>query len=422
MTNKSLFMNILFSADTMNSFQASDCKVILDLIVKRNKVEIFLSQNEHEINQHLNPSTKLNQLDIENFNLILAYNRKGIHQINSLAKANNIPVIYIVSADNIVKQYPQDLTQIFKIILLDSYPSFPTFLFDNNLMFQLPQHPYIGNEKDFSIRNKEKPKIIVDIESKNLRHSPINKLIPLLNSLLDYEVLIIYNDPIFGFFNSNISLIDKKGTDIHNLISNSDIIIGSGNTIFQALHLCKPCVVVGEYGYGGIITFENIELLYKNNFQGRVGGYLDEYLPSNLIFEDIQSLLDMESDEINDIIKLNFHFINKRNVSEQLNSLFEDVTRLHCSIYNNIWIVYLRFSETFQIIRLPKSKHVIVNSRTKQILHYIEKEEAEIIELFDGSRKVQDVIELSGYQNESEVFLEFLKELLGEKILVIYEN
>lgn len=39
----------------------------------------------------------------------------------------------------------------------------------------------------------------------------------------------------------------------------------------QALALCKPCVVLGDYGLGGLVTSENYASLQSVCFKGRKG-------------------------------------------------------------------------------------------------------------------------------------------------------
>lgn len=66
--------------------------------------------------------------------------------------------------------------------------------------------------------------------------------------------------------------------------------------------LGKPCIVIGEQGYGGLITPQNLSQQFANKFQGRIGGSLNEYIPLNLIMNDIQYVQNTEKSKNIDCI------------------------------------------------------------------------------------------------------------------------
>ena len=49
------------------------------------------------------------------------------------------------------------------------------------------------------------------------------------------------------------------------------LVVASGMDAVQALALCKPCVVLGDYGLGGLVTSENYASLQSVRFKGRKG-------------------------------------------------------------------------------------------------------------------------------------------------------
>ena len=58
----------------------------------------------------------------------------------------------------------------------------------------------------------------------------------------------------------------------------------------QALALCKPCVVLGDYGLGGLVTSENYASLQSIRFKGRKGGCLGESVSSVLLESAIRKV------------------------------------------------------------------------------------------------------------------------------------
>lgn len=69
--------------------------------------------------------------------------------------------------------------------------------------------------KNVEIRNKNSPKLLIAIAHPNLKNSPVYYISNLLNILSDYRITILYNgDPLIPIFNSNITLINVKESNI----------------------------------------------------------------------------------------------------------------------------------------------------------------------------------------------------------------
>ena len=57
--------------------------------------------------------------------------------------------------------------------------------------------------------------------------------------------------------------------DAYRLIPHADICVGVGRSIFEAMAIGRPCVIVGSEGYSGVVSPETIEEIAYFNFSGR---------------------------------------------------------------------------------------------------------------------------------------------------------
>lgn len=68
------------------------------------------------------------------------------------------------------------------------------------------------------------------------------------------------------------------------------LVVASGMDAVQALALCKPCVVLGDYGLGGLVTSENYASLQSIRFKGRKGGCFGEPVSAVLLGSAIRKV------------------------------------------------------------------------------------------------------------------------------------
>ena len=120
--------------------------------------------------------------------------------------------------------------------------------------------------------------------------SALFKILRTLNRLTQLKIDVCSkNESIKHLTNANICITDSCN-DIENHVRQAKIVIGSGFAVLFAIKHHKPFIVLGERGYGGIPTPNNIVQFYNEFFQGTIGGRLDGALPENLVYEDIVSI------------------------------------------------------------------------------------------------------------------------------------
>ena len=421
-------MDILFSAHIKNREQAGISQAILEMLSsQQNKLVIFTGKNKYSkaIADKYESIRELTGLQRNPFDLILAYTPTGLQQLKPFARQSGIPIIHLINVQDIEQGYPNDLSPCSKIILLNAPNDYPGALFQKGLMVSVQLPLKLGDANCFEIKDRKTPRLLVCIENRNLEYTPLYRLVPLLNTLVNFKINILYGDkPLPHIFNSNINLLEKSKADVEKVFEESDIVIGSGNNARLAVSKCKPCIIAGEQGYGGIIDPESFELQHVNDFRGRLGGHLNEHLPEKLILEDILDLLEWDQEKVNEIVQANRQLLKKGNgrVQKQFSGLIEKVVKGHQLLNGQIACACLKLSGAFSIAPFSEGKYVLANAQTRQVHSHIEKEEAGIIRLFEAGSTVKEAMLKSGYEEEPGLFNRFVHELVNEKILVIDGN
>ena len=80
-----------------------------------------------------------------------------------------------------------------------------------------------------------------------------------------------------------------------------DYIIGAGITAYEGVLRRKPVIVVGDYGFGGLVTPDTFRKHYNNRFRGKINGARGEsfslenlekeiHKGFNLTFQELQMM------------------------------------------------------------------------------------------------------------------------------------
>lgn len=76
--------------------------------------------------------------------------------------------------------------------------------------------------------------------------------------------------------------------DINDVIDKADLVIGADIAAREAVLRRKPVIVVGDYGFGGLVTPETFRSQYNNCFKGKINGMKDEYFPLEILEGEIR--------------------------------------------------------------------------------------------------------------------------------------
>ena len=65
--------------------------------------------------------------------------------------------------------------------------------------------------------------------------------------------------------------------EIQDALAEADLVIGTDITAREGILHRKPVIVVGDYGFGGLVTPDTFRSHFDNRFRGRINGMKDEY-------------------------------------------------------------------------------------------------------------------------------------------------
>ncbi len=407
-------------------------KILLSYVVKNQKqseVTALLSDILQEIGKEiicLEPTTSIaDNFQNQTFDIAVVYTGLGLQQALPIAKQQQIPIVYVIDSDEIAMAYAH-LSYVNKVIVIGNTETVPKEMIRKDLFEIIPLWAFSQKIPNIPQKetSKEEKQLLIDIRKYNLQFPIIYQLIPLCNLLAKSKITILYEEkPLLPVLNSNITVLDRNTVSVEDMIAQSDMVIANGDTVLKSVMLGKPCVVVGEQGYGGIITPQNFKIFYQNHFQGRIGGYLNEYIPEHILRDDIQKLILLEVEKQKEFAEENkkvFLEIRKE-FSEQWVRILSEVIEQEKSTKDLI-NCSLKLSSDFSLLPFPDDKFVLSYKETRQVHSNFGKEEATIILLFQKPIKVKDALGKSDYKEEVEMFVEFVQMLVNEKILMPYGN
>lgn len=114
---------------------------------------------------------------------------------------------------------------------------------------------------------EQNPYIVVGINSPRARL----RVSVLLNTIPEYHVRYISSED-----------------EIRDVIDEADLIIGTDITAREGVLHRKPVIVVGDYGFGGLVTPDTFRSQYNNCFRGKINGLKDEYFPLEILEGEIK--------------------------------------------------------------------------------------------------------------------------------------
>lgn len=203
------------------------------------------------------------------------------------------------------------------------------------------------------------------------------------------------------------------------VLKKAHLVIASGYEAIRAMALCKPCVVLGNYGLGGMVDIANYDHLQSVFFRGRKGASFGEMVPIDLLGSEIKKALAFNSKE-------NVHAIQERvcstyNLDRFKKDFFGEIERilhLAATIKSKKKRLLLKplLSSVFAVEESEGKKYMI---RGMNCFGEIDDEMAKLLKQCDGTASVYDLVQRNGYEPEDVAILwENLYELWNEKLIL----
>lgn len=350
------------------------------------------------------------------YDCILVFNRKELKKYQKVFDALKIPIVYLFCISDIAEEYPV-LEHVTKIIVLKDKILNVQHLFSSSLIYQEMILPI--NKTELKIqksiiptKSNDKHLIYVNIDDEYFGGMTFLKLLSLFNQLQGYEIRYQSNKGIRRqFVNKNIRLINSK-CDIEDCINQAHIVIASGYTAYLAVMHEKKTIVVGEKGYGGLVTEDSLEYHMANFFQGRNGGKFDEYIPFPLMAKAIET-------DMPDVLKIRdkLLFLQNKNQKSWI-QLIEAIGSFSLKECIDLTMIYI-FNPDYSLMKI--NKRIWIFKRIFRTLYKsINESESAVICAFQKPNSIHGVLSRFPAEYEKDI-REYIDELIAKKILIRLE-
>lgn len=195
--------------------------------------------------------------------------------------------------------------------------------------------------------------------------------------------------------------------------------VASGQDAVRALALCKPCVVMGDYGLGGLVTSENYVQLQSVHFKGRKGGSFGESVSPVLLESVIRKVFAFDRRE--DVLALQKQVLaiyGKHVFKTKLLQEIERITNMSTYMNNRQKRLLLKpcLSSLFAVEELDGKSYL---KRGLICFEELDQEMIDLLDQCDGTVSVQELAERNGYDHEDlEILWSNLYELWKEKLIL----
>lgn len=404
-------MKILVLAYLRNEQNALYFKRFLDLLNNIDRDITLLTSGHNSI--FFNEST-IKEDDLIIPDIIIAFNRRGLIKAKKINKSYNVPLIFSFCNSDIESEYNGKWNEWNNLIVINDNNNIITKLFPDYFTTFL-NLPFQYGEYRPTLFDKKKLTIYVGFDDLKKNSSILFEIAPVINSLSQVKFIIIgKGNMLLNHFNTNVQLNSRNIQ-----FEDADLVIGSGTVIEKAIACSKPCIVVGPRGFGGWVTKANLEKQLTTGFQGRIGGNIGEYIPDEILKDEIFDFMDMEQKQIQKVTNENHKLLQKYygQTIEQLLLSLTNIIKDHKTITEDLLSTKLQVSQIFTLRQINDKQYIIQKRDTKQYHSILDGAEYKVISEFINVNHVSDVIAKCGYDNDAETFLEFIRELINEKIL-----
>lgn len=200
---------------------------------------------------------------------------------------------------------------------------------------------------------------------------------------------------------------------------NAHLVVASGQDAICAMALCKPCVVMGDYGLGGLVTSDNYAQLQSVYFRGRKGGSFGELIPAVLLESEIRKVFAFDRQDVSLAIQKQLLLTYRK--KEFARKVIEEIVRitdLAVFLNNRQKRLLLKpcLSSLF-VLKVVEDKQYLI--RGLNCFGEFDQEMIELLKQCDGTISVRDLAERNGYDREdAEVLWVNLYELWREKLIL----
>lgn len=333
-------------------------------------------------------------------------------------KSLNIPRVLICEVSTFYKFSDYDLSIFNKILIIKdtNTKTWNNYLWESSIA--LLDIPFIANEGAFNPENGDVKRILVSFKS-NYQKELLVSIAKVLNSVPHHEIRVT-SSPKFVHKILDMNVKPVRISRLDECIRDSDLIIGNGLIILLSILACKPAIVVGEYGYGGLIDDNQIEKQYGFSFSGRIGGEFGEIIPQRLLFDDIMTVLKMRPGDINLLVNKNMEYLRCQQelCQNRFNSIIDKVLNDTYKVQNDFLNCRLVASQKFSFSKLVNGEYIVTVKDLNHYIGVIDQVEFDLVQRFKTGKKVCHIIDDNDLNNEAKC-KEIIIGLINDKLLTI---
>lgn len=97
---------------------------------------------------------------------------------------------------------------------------------------------------------------------------------------------------------------------VNEMIEEADIIIGTGIIAREGVMRRKPVIVLGDYGFGGLVTPNTFRTHFNNCFRGKINGVKDEYFSLEKLESEMKKAFNLTYQELQMMSNQTITFLN----------------------------------------------------------------------------------------------------------------
>lgn len=333
------------------------------------KIDVFINKPDYD----LNTIDKIEKVRSNTYDIFFVINK----QIRRLYRRTN-RTIYLVNSANLYQVNALD----HKYDMIFQYGHKKGFAQLSSPSYLNIAYINLGEENVLMEKNDTLFFVISNIDT-------LVSLTPFINNQYDKKVAVLCSGHKIPehLFNSDIAFVTDD--DFDHVLHTSYVVIGEGPLMAKAVLNEKPTIVVGSYGYGGIITQKKLVNHFRHNFSGRIGGAFNEVIPFNLLNHDLEGIHKITKSELERLRNtIHQQLIEEYRTIGELFTFLAGLNRdslIETTLVRNNDYIYTPIS--------PLGGHLVIHAKTSKLLYQISKEEYEIINYFESATTVEKIIE-----------------------------
>lgn len=274
---------------------------------------------------------------------------------------------------------------------------------------------------------------ILEDVTNDLNYSISLSVIKSFNCLLHLEFYCVIPDAAISILkpvaNDHITFTKNTG-DYSSYFSGCDLLIASDRVAVSGILAGIPVIVVGRYGFGGLVTEDNFLSFIPSRFCGRPGGHCGDSIPPSLLIQEINYVFDVANTK--ELVHL-LHISSKNmeslkiycwdHILDSITKLLTQKGSLEKHINDSSLMLQLKPKLSAVIIvdergKIPDHVFWLRNVNTNKILAVVSDFEMKLILQCDGNARVGELAANLGSDYNINDCKEFVRALWELRIVV----